>query len=75
VRDGADSQGLLDRETRERRPAQKARTKRKTYSREDVTDARARRAGRGGFQPVGVARLAGWLGQRPSGPQGRPAQN
>jgi hypothetical protein len=28
VGDGADSRGLLDRETRERRPAQKARTKR-----------------------------------------------
>jgi hypothetical protein len=28
VRDGADSRGPLDRETKERRPAQKARTKR-----------------------------------------------
>jgi hypothetical protein len=28
VRDGADSRGLLDRETREKRPARKARTKR-----------------------------------------------
>jgi hypothetical protein len=43
----------------------------KTYSCRDTTDTRAGWADEGGFRPVGAARPAGWLGQRPSGPQGR----
>jgi hypothetical protein len=47
----------------------------KMYFREDATDAWARWAGQGGFdpreerfRPAGAAGAAGWLGQRPSGP-------
>jgi hypothetical protein len=47
----------------------------KTY----FTRRRDRRAGWMGrpeqFRPVGAARPVGWLGQRPSGPQGRPGRN
>jgi hypothetical protein len=42
----------------------------KTYFREDATDARGRWVGRGGFGLRGHE-ASGWLGQRPSGPQGR----
>jgi hypothetical protein len=40
-----------------------------------VTNARAGWAGEGWFQLAGAARPVGWLGQRPSGPQGRPGRN
>jgi hypothetical protein len=61
VGDRADSQGPLDRETRERRLARKERTKRENYSREDATDARARWAGRGSFGLWGQrGQRAGW---------------
>jgi hypothetical protein len=70
VGDGADSLGPVVRETRERRPAPKARIKR-----EDVTDVWAGWADEGWFWPAGAARPVGWLGQRPSGPQGRPGRN
>jgi hypothetical protein len=72
VGDGADSWGPVDKETKERRSARKARTKR-----EDIFPAKTRlmrglvgRPGR--FWPAGAARPVGWLGQRPSGPQGQP---
>jgi hypothetical protein len=62
VRDGADSWGPVDRETRERRSARKARTKR-----EDVFPVKTRPT-RGLVGPAGmvlacgVARPVGWLG-------------
>jgi hypothetical protein len=40
----------------------------KTYFREDVTDARARWADKGGFGPREERGQRGQLGQRPSGP-------
>jgi hypothetical protein len=75
VRDGADSRGPLDREMWERRQAQKARTKRENV----FLQRRDRHTGwmcwrEGGGRPVGAARPVGWLGQRLSGPQGRPGQ-
>jgi hypothetical protein len=42
---------------------------------EDVTDTWAGWAGEGWFRPTGVACPMGWLGQRPSRPQGRPGHN
>jgi hypothetical protein len=48
--DTTDKRGLLDRETRERRPAQEgADQKGKCISREDATNEQARWAGRDGF--------------------------
>jgi hypothetical protein len=77
VRDRVDSRGLLDRETREKRPARKARTKR-----ESVLPQRRHRCtgwmGRqGGFHPAGTARPAGLAGPeaewaaRSAGPKAR----
>jgi hypothetical protein len=70
VGDGADSQGLVDRETLERRPAQKVRTKR-----EDVFPAKTRStcgldgpAGTvlacGGNAASGLAGLRGRMGRK-----------
>jgi hypothetical protein len=74
--DTADTQGPLDRETRERRPARESvNQKGKRISREDATDARAGWAGRA-LSACGRRRgqWAGWA-KRPGGPQGRPGRN
>jgi hypothetical protein len=77
VRDGADSRGPLDRETREKRPARKARTKRESV----LLQRRHRCTGwmgqRGGGRPAGPARPAGLAGPkaewaaRSAGPKAR----
>jgi hypothetical protein len=77
VGDGTDSWGSIDRETWERRAAQKARTKKgRRISCEDATDARAGWAGRDSFGLRGGAAsgLAGpeaeWAA-RSAGPKSR----
>ncbi len=71
----SDRWGPVDRETRERRPAREGVIrKEKRISREDATDARAGWAGRDDFSLQGTAQPAGWLGQRPNGPRGRPGR-
>jgi hypothetical protein len=73
--DTSDRWGPVDRETRERRPAREGvNQKGKRLSREDATGARAGWADRGDFGLRGTAQPVGWLGQRPSGPQGRPGR-
>jgi hypothetical protein len=73
--DTSDRWGPVDRETRERRPAQEGVNQTgKCISREDAIDAWAGWAGRGDFSLRGMARPVGWLGQRPSGSRGRPGQ-
>jgi hypothetical protein len=75
--EGGDSDrwGPVDREMRERRPAQEGVIRKgKHISREDATDARARWAGRDCFALRETARSVGWLGQRPNGPRGPPGQ-
>jgi hypothetical protein len=75
VGDRADSRGPFVRETRGRRPAREGMNqRRKRISREDVTDARAGWASRA-IWPAGTVQPVGWLGQRPSGPPGRWAEN
>jgi hypothetical protein len=73
VGDGADSRGPVDRETRERQPAWKARTKRENVFPVKTRPTRGLGGPDGAISACGATRPVGWLGQRPSGPQGRPS--
>jgi hypothetical protein len=72
--DTSDRWGQVDRETRERQPAREGvNRKGKLISREDATDARAGWASRA-ISACGDGAAGGLLGQRPSGPRGRPGR-
>jgi hypothetical protein len=62
VGDGADSRGLVVRETRERRPARKPRTKREDVFPVKTRPTRGLDGSAGQFRPTGTARPVGLLG-------------